>query len=379
MIQALVPITNNNILVGAHSADWHFGAFDSRLQYQILSEQFITPLIDLPIDYVTINGDIFDHKFMSNSDPVMYAIQTVDELINRVIKPKQATLIILGGTWSHDNGQLKLFYHYMKDKNVDVRVVENIRFEYIKGSKILCIPELSNVSEEVYNQYLFGSGLYDSAIMHGTIKGSVVGDNPGSNTRLFTIEDFVNCRGPIISGHIHGGGCFNNYFYYCGTPYTYKFGENPDKGYLVSMQNLVTKDFYVHKELIESFRYETIDADDIINYDPKDIIDYINNIKQERGIDFIRVRFSKELPIEKRNIIDGYYRNNKQVSFKYDYSIVKDNIDNGVRESDIYKENNYLLDNSMSPYEKFVYFVNKEENCQFITVEELTKLLEDGF
>lgn len=379
MLSAMIPIYEKDYLIGAHSSDWHFGVFNPKLQYDILREQFIEPLIEAPLDYVTIDGDIFDHKFMSNSDAIMYALSTVDELIERVIKPKNATLIILGGTWSHDAGQLKLFYHYMKSFEVDVRVVETIKFEYVKGSRILCIPELSNVPEEVYQEYLFESGIYDSAIMHGTIKGSVNTDNPGSNTRLFTIEDFELCRGPIISGHIHGGGCFNKYFHYCGSPYTWQFGERNDKGYLISVQNLVTGDFYIHKELIQSFRYETIDADCILHYDPKDIIDYINRVKHEQGIDFIRLRFTQELDIEKRNIIENYYRNNKNVKFKYDYtSHTQKSIQNNIKQNELYESNSYLFDDSMNYNQKFVQFVNNEEGYEFITVERFKQILEDG-
>lgn len=375
---AMRPIIKKDILISAHSSDWHFGVINPKYQYDILREQFIEPLIDVPLDYVTIDGDIFDHKFMSNSDAIMYALQTVDELISRVIKPKNATLIILGGTWSHDAGQLKLFYHYMNSLEVDVRVVETIRFEYIKGSKILCIPELSNVPEEVYNNFLFKSGIYDSAIMHGTIKGSVPTDNPGSNTRLFTIDDFKLCSGPIISGHIHGGGCFNKYFYYCGSPYTWQFGERNDKGYLICLQNTSTGDFYIHKELIHSFRYETIDIDDIVKNDPKDIIDYINKVKIEKNIDVIRVRFIKELDIDKKNIIEAYYKNNKDVKFKYDYiSKTHQQVQSNIKQNELYNSNKYLFDNSMSYEEKFIQFVNNEEGYEFITIDKFRKILEE--
>ena len=369
MNSAMIPIVTKDVLIGVHSSDWHFGAFDPMMQSTILREQFIEPIMDLDLDYVTIDGDIFDHKFMSNSDAIMYALSTIDELIERVIRPKGATLIILAGTWSHDSGQLKLFYHYVKNLDIDVRVVETLKFEYVKGSRILCIPELSNVPEHIYQEYLFNSGIYDSAIMHGTIKGAVEGDNTGSNTRLFTIDDFMLCRGPIISGHIHGGGCFNKYFHYCGAPYTWKFGENPDKGYLISLQNLNTGDFFIKKELIQSFRYETINADFLVNNDPKDIIDYITRVKFEKGIDFIRIQFNQELPIEKRNIIENYFKNNKQVKFKYDYNTRINNIENNIKQNELYDYNSYLFDKSMSSYEKFVRFVNNEEGCEFITVD----------
>lgn len=66
--------------------------------------------------------------------------------------------------------------------------------------------------------------------MHGTIEGAIYRDMVGQS-RLFTIDDFINCRGPIISGHVHTGGCFNSYFYYTGSPLRWKYGEEETKGF----------------------------------------------------------------------------------------------------------------------------------------------------
>lgn len=369
----------NNILIGAHCADLHFGAFDPSLQYQILSEQFISVLEMMDtLDFVTINGDIFDHKFMSNSDPIMYAIRFIDDLIRRVIFPKQATLIILGGTYSHDCGQLKLFYHYMNNKEIDVRVIESLSFQIIKGMRVLCIPELSSVSENVYNEYLLYNGMYDLTLMHGTIKGSVMGDNVGSNARLFTIDDFCNCKGPIISGHIHTGGCFNGRFYYCGTPYTYRFGENDDKGFLISIHEQHTGDYFIRKELINSFIYKTIQIDEFLNKDPKQIIDYINNHKRVNGIDKLRIKISSSIDPAKRMFLSNHYRNNKDIVLQFENTIMQQNIENNIQQTELYNENEYLFSNSLSPYEKFVRYVNSQENENFISVDEFKKIMESG-
>ena len=106
------------------------------------------------IDIISIDGDIFDHKVMSNSDTVLYATKFIDHLVY-LAKKKDATLVILGGTYSHDFDQLKLFYHYMDHNSnygADVRVITSIQFEYIKGARILMIPELNGVDESVYQQ-----------------------------------------------------------------------------------------------------------------------------------------------------------------------------------------------------------------------------------
>ena len=148
---------NRGQMIEVHIADLHFGAFNPKTQYEILQEQFISKIINLPrIDLISIDGDIFDHKVMSNSDVVLYATLFIDNLVS-ICRDKNATLILLHGTYSHDYDQLKMFYHYMDDKSVDVRVVTQIQFEIVKGCKILCIPELYGVDESVYRHYFFES------------------------------------------------------------------------------------------------------------------------------------------------------------------------------------------------------------------------------
>lgn len=366
---------NRGYLTEVLIADLHFSAFDPNIQYKILEEQFLKEINELPrIDIISILGDIFDHKLMANSDGIMMAIKFVDNVIN-IARVKNATVVLLAGTLSHDSNQLKLFYHYMADPTVDVRVVTTIGFEMIKGAKILCIPELYGLDESVYRQYLFGSGYYDSVYIHGTFKGAVYGDNVG-NGRLFNIHDFCNCRGPIISGHVHNAGCFNGYYYYCGCPYRWKFGEEQDKGFIILLHDLDSGAHYVHFNKIESFRYDTILLDDLINNDAQSTIEYINNLKYNQGIDFIKVRFKTPISGANKTIINNYYRNNQQttVEFLDSSEIEKQKMQESIKNS----EYDFLLNDGLTEYEKFVAYVNYKEQSQFITVEQLRSLLEDN-
>ena len=67
------------------------------------------------------------------------------------------------------------------------------------------------------------------AVLHGTMEGSVYGNNTTGNSRLFHIEDFMNCRGPILGGHVHKPGTFGDSFYYCGSPYAWSFADDHNK------------------------------------------------------------------------------------------------------------------------------------------------------
>ena len=313
---------------------------------------------------------------MSNSDAAMYACMFIDNLVN-ICRQKQCTLVLLHGTLSHDFDQLKLFYHYIEDKTVDVRIVTSIKFEYIKGAKILCIPELYGVDESVYRHFFFESGWYDEVFIHGTFKGSVYGDNVGAG-RLFTPEDFIYCKGVAIAGHVHKGGCFNGFFYYCGCPYRWKFGEEEEKGFLLLSHNLDSQIHYIQFEPVKSFRYDTIYLDQIISDDPKQIIDYINRLKAEQGIDYIKVRVRFPVPGYNRTIINNYYRNNPSTFIEF-IDLKEEN--SMKRREELLKDTeskyNYLLDSSISDFERFIMYVNDNEGENFISVKELTELLNE--
>lgn len=363
-------------LIQAHIADLHFGAFNPQLQFNILKEQVLSKLwLISKLDVIVIDGDIFDHKVMSNSDTAMYACSFVDQLVN-IARAKKSTLVILHGTYSHDYDQLKLFYHYMEDKTVDVRIITNIQFEYIKGARVLCIPELYGLDESIYRKMFFESGWYDEAFVHGTFKGSVYGDNVG-NGRLLTPEDFIYCKGVAIAGHVHKSGCFNGFFYYCGCPYRWKFGEEEEKGFLLLAHDLDTHVHHVQFEPITSFRYDTIYLDTLVSEDPKKIIDYINRLKNEQNIDFIKVRFRVPVPGYNKTIINNYYRNNKNTFVEFlDVKEVEEQ-----KKIEQIKQNsqyNYLMDNSISDFERFVRYVNESEGYEFITVQKLTELLSEN-
>lgn len=366
--------TNRGVLIEAHIADLHFGAFSPATQFGILKEQVLDKLYMLPkLDIISIDGDVFDHKVMSNSETAMYACSFVGRLVD-LARSKNATLVILHGTYSHDYDQLKLFYSYMEDNTVDVRVITSIKFEMIKGARILMIPELYGVPESVYNHYFFESGWYDEAFVHGTFEGAVYGNNVG-NGRLLTTKDFMYCKGVAIAGHVHKSGCFNGFFYYCGCPYRWKFGEEEDKGFLLLTHDLDTQIHYVHFEPISSYRYDTIFLDTLVSEDPKVIIDHINRLKQEKGIDYIKVRFRVPIPGYNKTVINNYYRNNKNTFVEF---MDIDEVKQQEVETNTAQEYKYFFDSNISDFEKFVRYVNESEGCEFVTVQQLTDLLNEN-
>ena len=374
-----IQSTHRGTLIEIHIADLHFGAFDPATQYKILMEQMYTKIATLPkIDIISIDGDTFDHKVMCNSEAALYATKYVDALVD-LCRQKDATLIILGGTYSHDFDQLKLFYHYMDQSNtnsVDVRVITNIQFEWIKGARILMIPELNGLSEEVYQKFFHQSGWYDEAFVHGTFEGSVYGNMVSGSSRLLTASDFNYCKGVAISGHVHKPGCFQGFYYYCGCPYRWKFGEEEDKGFLILVHDLDTHIHYVSFQPLESYRYDTIYLDELVSEDPKKICDYINNRRISEGIDYIKVKFRVPVVGYNRTIINNYYRNNPTTFIEF---ISTDEIDKSKQEVELLNtQYSYLIDKSISDLDRFVMYVNEKEGSEFITIDKLNQLLNDA-
>lgn len=377
--------TNNIIrgsLIEIHIADIHFGAIDPKTHYQILEEQFLNKIINIQFDILSINGDLFHHKYMSNSETVMYAIRFIDRVVD-ICRKKNATFILIHGTNEHDASQLKLFYHYLQDPTIDIRIVEEVKFEYVKGAKILCIPELYNKGESYYTNFLYYNGEYDAVFMHGTFVNAIYGKNtPDLDSKrepVFNMDHFGRCKGPIISGHVHTGGCFNSHFYYSGSPLRFSHGEEDEKGFLIVLHNLDTRQYYVHLEPIQSFIYRSINLDHLLLSDPKDVINYITDLKSN-GVDYVRIEFSPiedERAIANIDLIKKYYRTDNTIKIKSESIKTKNSIKANQEILDKYKDYDYILDKSLSEYDILTRYINQNMGYKYITVEDLKSIIEE--
>lgn len=309
---------------------------------------------------------------MSDSDVAMYSSLFIHNIREVAIR-KNATVVIIMGTRQHDADQLKLFYHYLEDPEFDIRIVETIKFENIKGMRVLCIPELYNIPEEIYQDAFTDCNGYDLCLLHCAFEGAIYG--PGSS-RLFNMYDFRLCRGPILSGHVHTPGCHSTDFYYCGSPLRWKFGEEEDKGFMIVLYDLDSRMYAPYLIPIRSFRYDTINIDHIIDSNPDDIIKYIDGLKMN-GIDYIRLEITKEPPQDTMNILKEFYVTNKTVKFhrkeKSSSAILKSE---ALDELDEYK---YLFDKSLSAYDKLAIYANSKQNDIIFSADIIKKALKEEF
>lgn len=368
---------SDRTLVEIHTADIHFGAMDPKIQYDILMEQMINKLRMIHFDAFFINGDLFHHKFMSNSDVIMYALLFVDEIVKLCIQ-NNATLVLLHGTFSHDADQLKLFYRYI-NSGVDIRIVENMQFQDIKGTTVLCIPEEYGKGREYYEQALYYTQEYDMAVLHGNIKGAIYGldkaDLDTVKNPVFDINSFARCNGPILCGHVHVQGCYQNHIYYSGSPLRWKFGEEQEKGFLVCLYDKYTHQYTVDFQPIKSFRYDTINLDNMIDMDPKTIITHICNLKMN-GIDFLKVRFKNATT--STDAVKQYFSTIQDIKIDVQDSGFMETVRENQKNNDQFAQYDYLLDNNLSEYEIFTRFVNQSKGEEFITTDELIKILSEA-
>lgn len=359
--------------VHIHISDIHFGAFNPKRQYEILCDQFINKLHNIPnIDIISINGDLFDRKMMANNTGILYATYFIRDLVE-LARNRNISILLLAGTHSHDADQLQLFYHYLDDPTIDFRIIETVQFQDVKGFRYLCIPELYGIDEEIYAKYLLHTGWYDNCIIHGTIKGAVMGDNVG-NGRLFTIDDFNLSKGPIFSGHIHTPGCHYGYYYYCGSPYRWKFGEEHEKGFIIYTVDKDTRQYYIHFEPIQSDTYNTIEITNIDNMNNvESIYQYIINYKEQSKSDFLRVKFNCYIDNGLKLSIRQLLNNNKYIKVEFLDNTLNEMAKNNMLET----QYTYLLNKDIPHEQRFIDFVNQRMGYEFITLDRLNNILRD--
>ena len=358
-------------------SDIHFGSLDPAYTYEILQKQFLNSINNINFDICAICGDLFEAKYMSNNPIISYTLTFIDELI-QICQSKNAALVLLDGTGSHDSGQLRLFYHYLSNPSIDIHIIENIQFEYIKGLRVLCIPERYGIPEEQYRKILFDSGYYDMCFLHGTFRGSFKGSDiatlRSTQAPIFSLASFTNCGGPILMGHYHISGCYEGYAYYNGSPLRWEHGQEQEKGFLITIYNKDTRYHYTQLIPIKSYSYITLNINDIISQDPKEIIKYVLHYKEMYNIDYIRLIFNNYN--ENMNVVKNYFRTNQYVTLeelKHQEKQLNEINKSIIEQNEQYA---YVTDNKIDDYSKFVMYMNYNEGREFITVDEFLKFLE---
>lgn len=375
-------IPRQEIITTIHIADIHFGCMNPEEEYNILYRQFLSPIELINFDILSIDGDLFDRKFSANSPAIQYAISFVNQCA-RICASKNATLILISGTESHDAGQLRLFYD-LASWEQDIHIVETPRFIYTHGIKILCIPELYGKGAGYYDNLL--KEKYDMCFLHGTLVGSIPGatqENLNSKREpIFSIDSFSGCLGPIFAGHVHIHQTIQNHMYYISSPIRWRFGEEEDKGFIINVFNSYTYRYYNYFHTIQSKRYDTINISDLATNDPNEMIKKLDEM-HNRGIDYIRLN-CRDVPAYQLAILRKYYHEIKNPYVKF-YNTTRENptqlVDASIDAEDFNKQFadlSFLMDDKIDELMKFVMYVNYNAGSDFISLDALKKMLSGG-
>lgn len=359
-----------------HIADIHFGAIDASVQYNILKEQFLDVIAGIDFDVLSIDGDLFDRKYLANSEPIYYANMFVHNCI-QICASKGAAFILISGTESHDAGQLMLFRNLNEVfPMVEIYVVESIQFVHTHGYKILCIPEIAGMGEAYYFNYL-NQG-YDLCFMHGTIAGAVYGCNkPDLNARrpVFGLEHFHGCRGPIIAGHVHERRCLEGYMYYVSNPIRYRFGEEGPKGFAIFLSNEYGQHYCQYMD-IKSFEYNTLDLSTVGTADPDSIVNYVSNYVANTGTDNVRL-ICNGLPEATQSFIHQYYKQSPVVKVeRVKGDILSADVNTTETVLDKYAGLDFILDPELNEYEKLARFIKFNEAEVYLSSVEIKEIVE---
>lgn len=369
--------STKNPTVQIHIADIHFGAIDPKTQWEILNEQFLKELRDIHFDILSIDGDLFDRKFLASSDAVYYANMFVTACAEYCMY-NNATLIMLSGTQSHEAGQLRMFIPMLQSMlELESYIIENTCFVYTKGTTILCIPEEYGKGAEYYRPFL--EQHYDCCFMHGALVGGLYGANKEDlNLRapVFGPEAFVMCKGPIISGHVHEHMCLQDHMYYVSNPIRYKFGEEKEKGFGIVILIPYTGRYHYQFIPIQSFKYDTYEINCSGMSSPEEIIRCIQN--QNENCDFLKAKISGISDFDKQSVLAFMRSNEPGIKLEFEKSSKSDspNINTTEEILDKYSGMEFLLDPNIDPYTKLSMYIkcNEKGLDKTITPEELKNI-----
>ena len=375
----------NNILTHIHIADIHFGCMNPQDELNILRTQFIHRIATIQFDILSIDGDLFDRRLTADNLAIQAGIQFVNECAS-LCAMRNAALILISGTESHDSGQLAIF-EGMPLYGAEVYIVRKTQFVETHGVKILCIPEEYSKGASYYDFFL--KEQYDMVFMHGTLVNSIPGateENLNSNREpVFSIDSFSGCLGPIYAGHVHVGQCIQGHMYYISSPVRWKFGEEQPKGYIIALYYKSTHQYYNQFMEINSYLYNTISIEDLNTDDPNIIIKKLENI-HNHGVDYIRLN-CRNVPPHTLEIIRKYYHEMKSPYVKL-YNVSKDSKDMDLVDidrtgdenilTDVMNNMGFLLDDRIDALTKFVLYVNANNGSDIISIDSLKKILAGG-
>jgi len=395
----------DKLKVGTHIADIHIGVraiTADEFKYQ-LYEKYIKPMSEMMfLDFISINGDVSDCPLPFNSKLAEVYLWFFDSVIN-IAKEKNASVIVIRGTISHDcdhlnnvkfykNGKSRVdievaMSEYVDRKDLDVHFIEEPTEIEVKGLKILCLPDIYiKDSEEEKKIYEYPDNYFDYVLGHGSVTETqfVKQDTEQALSKniIYDSKELIRmCKGPILFGHVHANLRYRGRIYYLNSFTRFSHSEEEAKGWMVTAYDKETSKFIAERvENTLAFKFNTFfmkhsefertDLNDIV----KKIDKFIETSKADRVCLDIQYAASNA-DISKIQVLRNYYGNHKIVNkLKFKALSVKEAEIIVHAETKEANKKEYLRDKKIPFHEKLQRFIN-EEYHELIPLEKLQILL----
>jgi DNA repair exonuclease SbcCD nuclease subunit len=358
--------------IGAILSDPHSGAFDAKQWYHELKEGFIKDIEKLTIlDFLVITGDYFDTKISANSEHAKYALKLLTKLL-KICAEKNTKFRIIKGTESHDNKQLEMFDGLRGVANCDFRVIHTVEAEWLfEDMHVLYIPEeyMEN-KEEYYKEYfsdtydyIFGHGLVDKAVFLAATQES---EATRSQAPIFKTDDLQTiCKGPIYFGHIHKPLQVGR-FRYVGSYSRWAFGEEEDKGYIMTYYTPLTGD-YTDEFIVNNNarRFDTVKIEytsTVFNKNEREQIEYMLELAHTLTVDYLRLEINipEEYPnpMLLTNMINEAFNKYNKVKLKINNnSKLRQKKETEDKVNQLLDKYGFIFDKDTEPEEKLVEYI----------------------
>jgi len=382
-------------------ADLHIGVRHvtaSSLKKQ-LKKHFFKPLEDMAyLDGIFILGDVMHTIVSLNSDYSELFYWFIDK-VYKIARKRQAVVVIVKGTISHDNDQLNNIKSYIKnDDGVDFRVYDTIEeITLWDDYKVLVLPDVRVKQLKDIDDKLM-PGKYDMILGHGLIDQMqfFVQESENSPTKVYVYNVdklMAASKGPVLFGHIHQYQNVDHKFYYVG-PFTMLERGYSDAGFAVvgisdrdrtkfKVEHWLNPDSATYYELsVTKELLDTVPVDDIMAE-----IDKLAEEAKENDLFTLRITRGSELEAsDKVMMLESRYRKDRR------FSIIK-KVKN-KKEQEREKEQAarkerfaYLMDESLElPSILYTYYTNevqptmpnRQSLAANITLEDFERALKES-
>jgi hypothetical protein len=379
----------DKLRIGVHSGDIHLGVrliTAEEFKYQ-LYEKYIKPMSEMMfLDFITINGDVSDCPLPFNSKLAEVYLWYFDSII-KIAKEKNASVIVIKGTTSHECDHLNNVKFYKSDKNLDIHFIEEPTEIEVKGLKIYCLPDIYiKDPEEEKKIYHYPDGYFDYILGHGSITETQFvrqeTENSISKNIIYNTKELLRIsKGPILFGHIHQNLRYRGRIYYINSFTRFSHSEEEPKGYMVTAYETDTSKYIAERiENTLAFKFNTFFMKhiELENTEVNDIVKKIDKFIEKSSVDRLCLDIqyiNTSINVAKIQILRNYYGNHKVVN-KTKFKSLSAKEAEIVSEAETKEENKreYLRDKSIKFDEKLQRFINEEYN-ELISLEKIQLLL----